>query len=120
MNTYQIKFSSVVRVAMMLLLTVFTTPGVWAQTPISDESSLKGALRNGANLQLTADIVLEKYLDIDNMTVTIDLNGHSLSRSLSEHNSAVLLRKTAKSRTAKSRAAKPTTAVPSIFRMATQ
>ena len=45
---------------MMLLLTVFTTPGVWAQTPISDESSLKGALRNGANLQLTADIVLEK------------------------------------------------------------
>ena len=88
MNTYQIKSSSVVRVAMMLLLTVFTTPGVWAQTPISDESSLKGALRNGANLQLTADIVLEKYLDIDNMTVTIDLNGHSLSRSLSEHNSA--------------------------------
>lgn len=88
MNTYQIKSSSVVRVAMMLLLTVFTTTGVWAQTPISDESSLKGALRNGANLQLTADIVLEKYLDIDNMTVTIDLNGHSLSRSLSEHNSA--------------------------------
>ena len=80
------KSSFIVRAA-MLLLTVLTTTGAWAQITVGDESSLKGALSNGATIQLTADIVLGKYLDIDNMTVTIDLNGHSLSRNLSENKS---------------------------------
>ena len=80
------KSSFIVRAA-MLLLTMLTTTGAWAQITVGDEVSLKGALSNGANLQLTADIVLEKYLDIDNMTVTIDLNGHSLSRNLSQNKS---------------------------------
>ncbi len=72
----------------MLLLTVLTTTGAWAQTAtVSDESSLKAALSDGANIQLTADIVLKRYLDIDHMTVTIDLNGHTLSRNLSSHGS---------------------------------
>ena len=86
MSNKRIKSSLIVRAA-VLLFTVLTTTGAWAQTPVSDELSLKGALSNGANLQLTADILLEKYLDINNMTVTIDLNGHKLSRSLSEHKS---------------------------------
>ena len=88
MNIKRNKTSFVVRAA-MLLLTVLTTTGAWAQTPVTvgDESSLKGALSNGANLQLTADIVLEKYLNVNNMTVTIDLNGHKLSRNLSSHGS---------------------------------
>lgn len=86
MNTKRNKSSFIVRAA-MLLLTVLTTTGAWAQTPVSDASLLKGALSDGANLQLTADIVLEEYLDIDQMTVTIDLNGHKLSRNLSSHSS---------------------------------
>ena len=88
MNIKRNKSSFVVRAA-MLLLTVLSTTGAWAQTPVTvgDESSLTGALSNGANLQLTADIVLEKYLNINNMTVTIDLNGHKLSRNLSSHSS---------------------------------
>ena len=49
---------------------------------------MTGAIANGANIQLTADIQLDSYLDIDGKTVTIDLNGHSLSRHLSDYDHA--------------------------------
>ena len=60
--------------------------GAWAQTSVNSESSLRNAITNGVeNIQLTANIQLENYLNINGKTVTIDLNGHSLSRNLSEY-----------------------------------
>ena len=64
--------------------------GAWAQNPttVSTEDDLREAVKtNGANIQLTKDIELSKYLDVDGKTVTIDLNGHKLSRNLSEYKS---------------------------------
>ena len=81
-------FQNPVRVAVMLL-TVLTTTGAWAQTTtsVSTETELKNAITNGANIQLTENIQLSNYLNINGKTVTIDLNGHKLSRNLSSHNS---------------------------------
>ena len=84
------KPSFVMRATMTLLLTVLTTTGAWAQSisSVSTEKQLTDAIADGAtNIQLTADIQLSKYLDIDGKTVTIDLKGYKLSRNLSEHNS---------------------------------
>ncbi len=71
-----------------MLLAVLTTTEAWAQSPtsVSTETELTGAITNGATvIQLSADIQLSKYLDIDGKTLTIDLNGHKLSRNLSTH-----------------------------------
>ena len=66
--------------------------GAWAQnavTPVSTEEELTTAIGRGdANICLSGNIYLSSYLDIDNKTVTIDLNGHSLSRHLSEYDHA--------------------------------
>ena len=89
MNTQPTTSSFIVRAA-VLLLTVLTTTGSWAQSPttVTTEKQLTDAIANGANIQLAGDIQLSKYLDIDGITVTIDLNGHKLSRSLDSHGSA--------------------------------
>ena len=80
----------------MIIALLCTSPfggwgaGAWAQdpTPVSKEGDLRTAVQtNGANIQLTADIQLENYLNINGKTVTIDLNGHTLSRSIAEYNS---------------------------------
>ena len=88
MNTKPTISSFIVRAA-LLLLTVFTTTGAWAQTPITveTEEQLTDAIADGATIQLAKDIQLSNYLNINGITVTIDLNGHTLSRNLSEHNS---------------------------------
>ena len=63
--------------------------GVWAQTTVKSEQELKDAIADGAtNIQLTADILLENYLNIEGVTVTIDLNGHRLYRNLSNYDRA--------------------------------
>ena len=63
--------------------------GAWAQTEVSSEGALTTALSGTSpiNIKLTADIALSNYLGIGDgenskPTVTIDLNGHTLSRSL--------------------------------------
>ena len=74
--------------AALLLLIVLTTTGAWAQSPttVSTEEQLTDAIGDGAgSIQLTKDIQLSAYLDIDGKTVAIDLNGHKLSRSLDSH-----------------------------------
>ena len=87
MNTKQITSSFIVRAA-LLLLTVFTTTGAWAQTSVLTEEKLNEAITRGdANIQLAGDIKLSNYLNINGITVTIDLNGHRLYRELSEHSS---------------------------------
>ena len=87
MNTQPTTSSFIVRAA-VLLLTVFTTTGAWAQNPtsVSTEKQLTDAIADGAgNIQLAGDILLSKYLDIDGKTVAIDLNGHKLSRNLNSY-----------------------------------
>ncbi len=69
----------------MLSLLCTIAQGVLAQTSVSTEEQLTGAIADGANIQLTADIQLSSYLRITQGRVTIDLNGHKLSRSLSDY-----------------------------------
>ena len=75
------------RIVGLLVLLCMMVQGIWAQS-VSTKEELIGAIANGTNIQLTADIQLDSYLDINDKTVTIDLNGHKLSRSLTGHNSA--------------------------------
>ncbi len=69
----------------LLVLLCVVVQGAWAQTKVANEDELRAAVQtNNAEIQLTADIALSNYLGIDNgITVTLDLNGHTLSRSLS-------------------------------------
>ena len=87
MSTKPIKSLFIIRVAVTLLLLVLTMTGVWAQAPttVTTEEQLTGAIADDANIQLTADIQLSSYLYIAHSSVTIDLNGHKLSRSLSDY-----------------------------------
>lgn len=76
------------RVVWMLALLCAVAQGVWAQTSVSTEKELTDAIANGAtNILLAKDIQLSKYLNINGKTVTIDLNGHKLSRSLDSNSS---------------------------------
>jgi len=74
---------------LMLALLCTVAQGVWAQnlTYVSDETSLRRAITNGAeNIQLTKDITLNDYLNIGSgVNVTIDLFGYSLGRSLNDY-----------------------------------
>ena len=73
----------------ILTLLCLMVQGICAQTAVTTEKQLTDAIADGAtNIQLAENIQLSKYLDIDGVTVTIDLNGHKLSRNLNEHGSA--------------------------------
>ena len=68
----------------LLAILLVLAQGVWAQyTDVSDESGLRNALRNNALIRLTdgiSDISLSSTIVItDNITVTIDLNGKTLT-----------------------------------------
>lgn len=58
----------------------------WAQTTwtaVGDESALNSAIDDGAHIRLTDDITLSSHISIfGGYTVTIDLDGHTLSRGL--------------------------------------
>ena len=69
---------------LIIVLLCMVAQGTWAQTNVATESELRNAITDGANITLTADITLSEKLTIGNgQTVTIDMNGHKLSRSLS-------------------------------------
>ena len=73
------------KVIWTLALLCTVAQGLWAQTSVKSEQELKDAIADDANIQLTADIQLSSYLRITQGRVTIDLNGHKLSRSLSDY-----------------------------------
>ena len=76
-------------VGILLAMMAGAAQGAWAQTDVSTASELTEAIANGANIRLTRDITLTAYLQIGNgssQTVTIDLNGYTLSRNLSAAN----------------------------------
>ena len=56
----------------------------WAQTKVATDSELRDAITNGADIVVTADIMLSNStLSIpEGATVTIDLGGHTLDRQL--------------------------------------
>ena len=69
-----------------LLTAVIYAMAAWAQTSVSTDSELREAVKtDGANIIVTADIDLSNStLEIaSNKSVTINLNGHTLSRNLS-------------------------------------
>ncbi len=67
----------------MLSLLCMVAQGVWTQISVSTETQLNDAIANDANIQLAENILLDDYLNIEGVTVTIDLNGHRLCRNLS-------------------------------------
>ena len=57
----------------------------WAQTTVTNESELRNAITDGANIVLGNDITIKKEMEIKaNVSVTIDLNGKTLDRGLSK------------------------------------
>ena len=68
---------------MTLTLLCALAQGVKAQTEVSTESELTSAGSNGGSVKLIRDITLSTTLNIkEDMAVTIDLNGYTLSRGL--------------------------------------
>ena len=68
---------------MTLTLLCALAQGVKAQTEVSTESELTSAGSNGGSVKLICDITLSTTLNIkEDMAVTIDLNGYTLSRGL--------------------------------------
>ena len=68
----------------VFLMTAMVT---WAQTwsTVGTSEELTNAITDGAYIRLTADITLSNHLGItEENNVTLDLNGHSLKRSLSD------------------------------------
>jgi hypothetical protein len=68
-------------ILILLVLLAFGSTA-WAQT-VSNATELNSAITNGANITLANDITLSAHLAIpNNTTVTINLDGHTLSRTL--------------------------------------
>lgn len=75
-------------IIMTIVLLCAVVQGAWAQTWTNvTKETLQSSIANNAYLRLTEDIQLSSYLNIDGKTVTIDLNGHKLSRSIPEYGS---------------------------------
>lgn len=58
----------------------------WAQTNVSNDTELRNAIQDGANIVVTADIELSNSTLViaESTTVTIDLGGHTLDRKLTQ------------------------------------
>ena len=75
------------KLLLMAAAAMMATMSVQAQywTEVDTKEALNSAIADGAYIRLTGDITLSAYLQIGNgvnQTVTIDLNGHRLSRNL--------------------------------------
>ena len=68
----------------LLLAALVCATASWAQTNVGNDTELRNAITNGANIKVTADIDLSnRTLEIaSGTTVTIDLGGHTLDRGL--------------------------------------
>ena len=70
-----------------MLAAMICATAIWAQTTVSTDEELRTAIQtDGANITVTADIDLSNStLSIESgTTITIDLNGHTLDRKLTE------------------------------------
>lgn len=67
----------------ILATLLFMVQGIWAQTTVTTEEELRSAVRNNPTVTLGEDVVLNTgRLDIDGLTVTLNLNGHELKRPM--------------------------------------
>ena len=72
---------------LIIALLCMVAQGVWAQTEVMTESELNSAITGNkkSSIKLVADISLSSYVEIPgNKNVTLDLNGHTLNRGLTE------------------------------------
>lgn len=75
------------KLLVMVAVAIMTAMSAQAQdwTEVGTKEALNRAIADGAHIRLTADIPLSEYLQIGNgtsQTVSLDLNGYTLSRSL--------------------------------------
>ena len=77
---------------LIIALLCAVVQGAWAKDYIvSNETELRGAMENGANITLTGNITLTDVLLIDgNKTVTINLNSKTLDRNATSRSSAAI------------------------------
>ena len=76
--------SFILALAVMLAMTpaLAFTPNVQAAaTPVDNESELTSAVAGGGEVKLSSDITLANTLEVNSGTVTLDLNGHTLSET---------------------------------------
>jgi len=76
--------SFILALAVMLAMTpaLAFTPNVQAAaTPVDNESKLTSAVAGGGEVKLSSDITLANTLEVNSGTVTLDLNGHTLSET---------------------------------------
>ena len=72
------------KLSLIIIALIAFVQGAWAQTTnVSNETDLRNAIVNGANITLTQDITIGSAITIgDGVTVTLDLNGHTLSHNI--------------------------------------
>ena len=74
------------RKSITILATLFiVAQAAWAQTTVTTEADLRTAVQSSQTVTLGADITTASEggrLDIDGTTVTLDLNGHTLTRPM--------------------------------------
>ena len=75
---YTLKSSIILMAALLLTF----AQGVWAQTVTTAGELTDAVGTDNASIVLGEDIQLASYLNINGKTVTIDLNGHKLSRNI--------------------------------------
>ena len=79
--------------SLIIALLCTVAQGAWATDyTVSNETELRGAIENNANITLTQDITIGSAITFnDGITVTIDLGGHTLNRnSTSDSRSQVI------------------------------
>ena len=82
-----------VKAMFLFALLCIVAQGAWATDyNVSNETELRGAIENGANITLTQDITIGSAITFnDGITVTINLGGHTLNRnSTSDNRSQVI------------------------------
>ena len=64
---------------------LFVAQAAWAQCTAKDVGALYDAVRTSQTVILNGDFTLDNgRLDIDGTTVTLDLNGHTLTRPMAD------------------------------------
>ena len=77
---------------MTIALLCAVAQGAWATDyTVSNETELRGAIENGANITLTQDITIGSAITVGNgQTVTINLGGFTLNRGCTSRGSQVI------------------------------
>ena len=80
------------KLSLIIIALIAFVQGAWAQTTnVSNETDLRNAIVNGANITLTQDITIGSAITVGNgQTVTINLGGFTLNRGCTSRGSQVI------------------------------